>query len=177
MAGSSTSTSARKPQAMAARSFQSGRGWRSMEKRGDFKNKWGMDRGNREGSNHPKMSAIQQRSVLVQYQYSIASPTRDKKNLFAVNHYIGSWSRYNGRSDPRRSKEVRDHVVRTSIYGYCMWLIPCWQPKTNLLTSAFLFLFFYIYNVKATVKAGKDDDWINSWIDEICQRTWNGTCS
>ena len=101
---------------MAARSFQSGRGWRSMEKRGDFKNKWGMDRGNREGSNHPKMSAIQQRSVLVQYQYSIASPTRDKKNLFAVNHYIGSWSRYNGRSDPRRSKEVRDHVVNKHLW-------------------------------------------------------------
>ena len=36
-------------------------------------------------------------------------PTIDNKSLFTVNHYIGSWSRYNGRSDPRRSKEVRDH--------------------------------------------------------------------
>eukprot|EP00934_Nitzschia_sp_Nitz4_P004519 Nitzschia sp. Nitz4//scaffold109_size72162//313//2568//NITZ4_005831-RA/size72162-processed-gene-0.26-mRNA-1//-1//CDS//3329532718//4509//frame0 len=43
-----------------------------------------------------------------------------------VQHYIGSWERYNQRQDARRSRKA--------------------------------------YNKKALVDAGKDDDWIDSWV-------------
>lgn len=76
--------------------------------------------------------------------YSIHRPAlhicrRDQEVLYStphkmpltINHYVGSWERYNHRNDSRRSRSA--------------------------------------YEAKAFVQAGKDDDWIDGWVDSFVQ--------
>jgi hypothetical protein len=118
------------------------------------------------------------------------------QNIFTINHYVGSWARYNARSDARRSRTVRGRLVEmlkcvtNSVFGLLVFFylkrLLCLPPFRVAVYSADLALSLLIpilllwkpsridrgkkvYDVKANVTDGKDDDWMDSWLDHFVQ--------
>ena len=89
---------------------------------------------------------------------------------FSVNHYVGTFERFGARDDPRRNKKV-SIPDRFSDKGII--------KLHGFLTFIFISRHFNVqlYDLKANVKAKKDDFWINNWLNSFVDKHGMETAS
>ena len=71
---------------------------------------------------------------------------------FSVNHYLGTFERFGSRDDPRRNQRV-SFLRHTGL---------CHAISAHNLSLSHCFV--KLYDQKANVTDGKDDDWLDSWL-------------